>query len=99
MATKLSRKPQQRRAPKRPVTRVVARKPGTDSVTVDGAVEECYRAWRDPEQIPRFLSFVQTVRDHGPAQARWAARDVNGKELHWDMERVEDIPGERIRWR
>lgn len=69
------------------------------SITVDGTPEECYRAWRDLEGLPRFLSFVEAVRPHRENRYHWVARGKNGDRVDSDVDLVEDRPGEALAWR
>jgi uncharacterized membrane protein len=69
------------------------------SLTVDGTPEECYRAWRNLESFPRFLSFVDSVRPHGDKRFRWVAHERDGEPIEWDVDLVEDWPGDVMVWR
>ncbi|HZN03438.1 MAG TPA: SRPBCC family protein [Candidatus Polarisedimenticolia bacterium] len=69
------------------------------SITVDGTPEECYRAWRDMEGYPRFLSFVEAVRPHREDRFHWVVREGAGDPIEWDVDLVEDRPGEALVWR
>jgi uncharacterized membrane protein len=69
------------------------------SLTVDGTREQCYRAWRNLESFPRFLSFVDSVRPHGDVRYHWVAHERDGDALEWDVDLVEDRPGESLSWR
>src|SRR5262245_60300612 len=73
--------------------------PGMKSITVDGTPEECYRAWRDLESLPRFLSFVDSVRPHHDNRYHWVARERSGDPVEWDVDVVEERPGEALSWR
>src|SRR5262245_8223505 len=85
----------------------IARRPGfrarpTDlamkSITVDAAPEAVYRAWRDPEAFPRFLSFVEAVSPHSETRSHWVCCK-GGDTVEWDVDLVEDRPDRALAWR
>ena len=93
MATQIARRPGSR-------TRDGSRTaPAMKCLTVDGTPEACYQAWRNLEAYPRFLSFVEAVRSHGEDRFHWVARDPAGDRIEWDVDLVEDRPGESLVWR
>lgn len=97
MATQIARRPGRGR----PAAGTAKRKTvlPTRSITVDGSPEECYRAWRDPGAVSRFLSFVHGVRSLEGKHARWVERESDGDSVEWEVERVEDVANEAIAWR
>ena len=93
MATQIARRPGSR-------TRDgAATAPAMKSITVDGTPEECYKAWRNLEAYPRFLSFVEAVRPHREDRFHWVARDPAGDRIEWDVDLVEDRAGASLVWR
>jgi uncharacterized membrane protein len=69
------------------------------SVTVGRPPEECYRFWRNFENLPRFLEYVESVRPAGERRSHWVACGPGGNRFEWDAEVTEDLPGRRIGWR
>lgn len=69
------------------------------SIIVNKSPEECYRFWRDFENLPRFMKYLETVRITGDRQSHWVARMPAGVRVEWDAEIVDDIPNQRISWR
>lgn len=69
------------------------------SIVVDKSPEELYRFWRNPENLPRFMSHVATVQAAGESRSRWKVKSVTGQEYEWDAEIVNDKPAELIAWR
>jgi uncharacterized membrane protein len=93
MATQIARRPGSR-------TRDgSATSPPMKSITVDGTPEACYKAWRNLESFPRFLSFVEAVRPHGDNRFHFIARERDGDPVEWDVDLVEDRPGQSLVWR
>lgn len=93
MATQIARRPERSTAP---LERTIS---NMRSITVDAPPDDCYRAWRDVEKLPLFLSFVEAIRPDGDRRSRWIARDSNGDTIAWGVELIEDVPNERIVWR
>jgi len=69
------------------------------SLLVNKSPEECYRFWHDVENLPRFMSYVNSVRVTSERRSHWIARTPADAPLEWDSEIVEDIPDQRIAWR
>jgi len=68
------------------------------AVTIARPPEEVYAFFRDFQNLPRFLSHLESVRvDKG--HSHWAVRGPLGTTIEWDAEIVEDRPGELIVWR
>jgi uncharacterized membrane protein len=61
--------------------------------------EECYRFWRDLENLCDFMDHLQSVREVSNKRSRWVAKLIGGASIEWDAEIVKDVPGEMIGWR
>jgi len=57
-----------------------------------------YRFWHNFENLPSFMSHLESVRVEGD-QSHWRAKLPPGLHLHWSAEIVEDKPNECISWR
>ena len=68
------------------------------SISVNKSPEECYRFWRDVENLPRFMRHPQAVRADSDTRSHWVARGPAGTQVEWDAEIMEDRAGERIAW-
>jgi uncharacterized membrane protein len=68
------------------------------SVTIARPREEVYRYWRDFENLPRFVQYLESVENLGDGRSRWVA-SAAGRTFQWDAEIVEDVPNELISWR
>lgn len=77
---------------------------GTSEVRVHSKIvleqpqETVYRYWRQLDQLPRFMSHVESVRTDGN-RSRWVARAPLGRRLRWESEITQDSPNERLAWR
>jgi uncharacterized membrane protein len=69
------------------------------AITINKSAEECYRYWRDFENLPRFMTHLRSVRTTGDNQTHWIAKGPGGKEFEWDAMITADRPGECISWR
>lgn len=69
------------------------------SVTVNRPPHEVYGFWHDVENLPRFMTFVESVQPTGEKRSHWKAKAPAGKPVEWDAEIVEDKPSELIAWR
>ncbi len=67
------------------------------AVTISCSPDQVYRFWRDFENLPRFISHVESVRARD-GHSRWWAKAPAGIELKWDAEITVDRPGELIAW-
>jgi len=69
------------------------------SLLVSRSPEECYRFWRNFENLPRFIDHLKSVRSTGDLGSRWTAYGPGGIEVEWNAEVEEDIPNKRLAWR
>ncbi|MEH0973130.1 SRPBCC family protein [Micromonospora sp. CPCC 205546] len=69
------------------------------AVTVNRSPAEAYRFWRDLENLPRFMSHLESVRADDLRRSHWIARGPAGRPVEWDAEIVDDRPNRSIAWR
>lgn len=69
------------------------------SVTVARPVDAVYGFWRDFENLPQFMPYLESVRNTGDRRSRWTAKPVGGRALEWDVEIAEDRENQLIAWR
>jgi uncharacterized membrane protein len=70
------------------------------AVTVKRPADEVYRFWHDFENLPRFMTHVESVRRKGDDILHWvASTPLFPKKLEWDARIVKDVPNEVISWR
>jgi uncharacterized membrane protein len=69
------------------------------TVTVLVSPDEAYRFWSDFENLPRFMRHLDSVRPLGDRRSRWTMAGPGDTRLEWEVEIVEDRPGEVIAWR
>jgi uncharacterized membrane protein len=70
---------------------------GKTSVLVNCSPEEAYQFWHNYENLPRFMSRMDSVRVSGDGRLTWTVVTA-GRRLSWDTHIVNDRPNERIEW-
>jgi uncharacterized membrane protein len=68
------------------------------TVTVQNTPGDAYAFFRDLENLPRFMSHLESIVETN-GRSHWRAKGPLGSIIEWDAEVVEDRPGERIAWR
>jgi len=69
-----------------------------ETITIDQSPEELYRFWRNLDNLPRFLTHLDSVRSTGGSRSRWVARGPSGTSVTWDADMITDKPNEEIGW-
>lgn len=72
-----------------------------ESITINRPVDEIYRFWRDFENLPRFMTHLQSVKTVGERRSHWVAIAPGPLPItvEWEGEIVEERPNELITWR
>jgi uncharacterized membrane protein len=68
------------------------------SIAVNRTPEECYRYWRDFQNLPCIMQHLESVQPTGPNQSRWVAKAPAGVRVEWIAEIVDDRADELIAW-
>jgi uncharacterized membrane protein len=68
------------------------------SIATTKSPEECYRFWRNVQNLPRFMDNLQSVRALDERRFHWVAKGP-GMQMEWDCEITEDRPGAALAWR
>jgi uncharacterized membrane protein len=69
------------------------------SIATAKSPEECYRFWRNIENLPRFMNNLQSVQAVDERRFHWVANSSSSLKLEWDCEITEDRPGSALAWR
>jgi uncharacterized membrane protein len=69
------------------------------SITIDKSPEELYSFWRDFENLPRFMTHLESVTCVSPNRSHWVAKGPAGSRFEWDAEIYNEKPNELIAWR
>lgn len=78
----------------------------SSSVTILKPREEVYRFWRQLENLPRFMQYLEEVKETGPGRSHWVAKipkNIIYKEklgtIEWDAQIEQEEENSRIVWR
>src|SRR5215210_3194793 len=69
------------------------------SVRINRPAAELYRFWRNFENLPRFMSHLESVTERGGDRSHWVAKAPGGTSVEWDAEVYNEKEGELIAWR
>ena len=69
-----------------------------DQITVNAPIERVYAFWRNLENLPQFMSHLESVQTIGEGRSHWRARGA-GISVAWDAETIQDLENEMISWR
>jgi uncharacterized membrane protein len=71
------------------------------SVTVNRPRPELYVMWRDFENLPRFMHYLDSVRvdDADSGRSHWVAKGPLGRQIEWDSEVIEERENELLVWK
>jgi uncharacterized membrane protein len=67
-------------------------------ITINRSAEDCYRFWREFENLPRFMQHLESVQTTSDNRSHWKARAPAGTSVEWDAEVTADDPGRFIAW-
>jgi uncharacterized membrane protein len=85
------------------LTRGVTSRQGSTPVvvtlTINRPREELYKAWRNFENLARWMKHLKSVDLKGDRRSHWVAAGPAGSTVEWDAEITEDRPNEMIAWR
>jgi uncharacterized membrane protein len=73
-------------------------RPVRRAITIYRPAGDVYAFWRDLDQLPMFMTHLESVAELGGGRARFTAKLPVGGTVSWDTELTEDLPGERIDW-
>ena len=69
------------------------------SITIAKSPEELYQFWRDFENLPRFMSHLESVMCVSTNRSHWIAKGPAGTRVEWDAEVYNEKSNELIAWR
>jgi uncharacterized membrane protein len=68
-------------------------------IVVNRSSQECYRFWRNLEDLPRFMRHLEAVRVIDDRRSRWQARGPLGYRVEWESELNADELDAYLAWR
>lgn len=70
------------------------------TIEINRPPAELYRFWRSLENLPRVMSYLDSVQVINDRLSHWAVKTMAGApSVEWDAEIINDIENERIAWR
>lgn len=69
------------------------------TMTVLKPIDEVYRFWRNFENLPRFMSHLQSVKVSGERFSEWTARAPMGINVRWHAEITDERENQYVVWR
>lgn len=70
-----------------------------ESVTINRSASELYRFWRNLENLPRFMTHLESVERITDTLSRWRAKGPAGTAVEWNAEIINEVPDQVIGWR
>jgi uncharacterized membrane protein len=70
-----------------------------ESVTINRAIPELYRFWRNLENLPQFMRHLHSVEKMTDTISRWRAKGPAGLTFEWEAEIYNEVPDKLIAWR
>ena len=70
-----------------------------ESITINRAIEELYRFWRNLENLPQFMRHLESVDKITDTISHWRAKGPAGMTVEWDAEVYNEVPNKLIAWR
>ena len=69
-----------------------------ESVRLEKPIDEVYRFWRNLENLPQFMNYLDAVIDLGKGRSRWIAKGPAGTHVKWDAEIINEVENQVIGW-
>ncbi|MBA3874126.1 MAG: DUF2892 domain-containing protein [Anaerolineae bacterium] len=68
-------------------------------VTIDKPIEELYSIWRNFENLPNIMSYLDSVKIVDDTHSRWTVKAPAGMMVSWDAEVINEVKNQVIGWR
>jgi uncharacterized membrane protein len=68
------------------------------SYTINQPVEQVWKFWRNLENLPRFMSHLESVRPTSPRYSYWTARSPLGNRVSWHAEIIDERENHYLVW-
>ena len=70
-----------------------------ESITINRPIEDLYRFWRNLENLPQFMSHLESVEKITDTISHWRAKGPADYIVEWDAEIHNEVPNKLIAWR
>lgn len=68
------------------------------TVTIRRSAGDLYAAWKDIEQLPRFMPHVRSVEWLDGNRSYWVVNGPAGQPVEWEARVINDVPGRVLAW-
>lgn len=68
-------------------------------VVINRPVEELYSIWKNVQNLPQIMSYLDKVEFIHDKHSRWTVKSPMGTKVSWDAEIINDVRNEVIGWR
>jgi uncharacterized membrane protein len=69
------------------------------SITINKSAEELYAFWRDLQNLPLFMTNLESVIRVDERRSHWVAKGIGNAKVEWDAEIYNEKVNELIAWR
>jgi uncharacterized membrane protein len=69
------------------------------SITINKSPEELYTFWRDLQNLPLFMTNLESVTGLDERRSHWVAKGIGNARVEWDAEIYNEEANELIAWR
>ena len=69
------------------------------AISVNRPIEECYRYWRNYENLPLFMKHLKSVQELDGRLSHWVAEGPMGARIEWDSEIIAEEANRFNAWR
>jgi len=71
-----------------------------EAIRLERPLEEVYAFWRQLENLPRFMSYLESVTENTDVgRSHWVARGPGGILVEWDAEIINEVENQVLAWR
>jgi len=69
-----------------------------ESVTIRRDIDDVYRFWRQLDNLPRFLTHLESVNFRPDGTSHWVAHGPAGMRMEWDARIINEVENDVIGW-
>jgi uncharacterized membrane protein len=70
-----------------------------EAVRLEVPLHQVYAFWRRLENLPRFMRYLDSVREDAADRSHWVAIGPGGVRVEWDAELINEVEDKLIAWR
>ena len=68
------------------------------NIEVEAPVQQVYEYWQHLENLPQFMSNIESVQSTGPDTTHWVVKGPLGAKVEFDAKTTQDEPNSAIGW-